>query len=155
VIDPDAVRRQIAARLPPRVRWQVGPMTCLFDFSRSAAPLRPITADDVTGCPIEDAWTAIDLFGEQVFADGGGASPLLGVDRQTGEVCGLDVEREPPQMFLLNSSVDRFLETFRLFDEALRLGTRSLDEVVAAAREIDPAAFERSEWRSLCEYLDP
>src|SRR5216117_2705717 len=117
----DYVRSQIAAHLPARVRWLVNRSPLDFDFSRSQRPLQPLLASEVNG-DLEPEWSALDLFGEEDYAEGGGASPFLGVHRSSGQIFGLDVERESSQMFLLNSDDDRFIRTFLLFDEVVRAG---------------------------------
>ena len=50
---------------------------------------------------LEPEWSALDLFGEEDYAEGGGASPFLGVHRSSGKIFGLDVERDSSEMFLL------------------------------------------------------
>jgi hypothetical protein len=87
------------------------------------------------------------IFGREDFAEGGGASPYLGVHLESGKVFGLDVERQRMQMFLLNSNVDRFIRTFLLLDQTLRLGEPSQEQILVRLSKIDPDAFERSEWR--------
>lgn len=113
----------------------------------------PLTASDIVSGPIEAAWTSLRLFGEQDYAEGGGASPFLGVDLDSGEIFGLDVEREKSQMFLLNSDVDRFIQTFLALDGALRLGALRDAQIGQRLRQIDPGAFDRSEWQLLSDYV--
>jgi hypothetical protein len=151
--DIDSIRSQIVARLPVRVRWLVNGTPLDFDFSRSQAPLRSVAACDVVGGPVEEAWTSLRLFGEEDHAEGGGARPFLGVHSESGEIFGLDVEREASQMFLLNSDVDRFIQTFLVLDHALRFGGSLGAQVGERLKQIDPGAFERSEWRLLSDYV--
>lgn len=147
----DYVRSQIAAHLPVHVRWLVNRTPLDFDFSRSQRPLKPLLASEVNG-DLEPEWSVLDLFGEEDHAEGGGASPFLGVHRNSGQIFGLDVERESSEMFLLNSDVDRFIKTFQRFDSVLREGSRSGD-LHASLHEIDPEVFEVSEWRLLVDCL--
>jgi hypothetical protein len=153
--DFESIRVRIVTRLPIRVRWLVNGTPLDFDFSRSQSPLRPITASDVVGGPVEEEWTSLRIFGEEDYGEGGGASPYLGVHSGSGEIFGLDVERETSHMFLLNSDVDRFIQTFLALDQALRLGGPPVAQVGERLKQIDPGAFERSEWRLLSDYVKP
>lgn len=152
MIDPETIRLEITKRLPIRTRWMVAGVALDFDFSFSRVPLRPITAVDEIGCEIEESWTALYLFGEQRYD--GGASPFLGVHRNTGEICGLDVEREKSQVFLLNSDVEKFIRTFRRFDELLRGSSLAPGVLSRELRTIDPDAFQRSDWRDFADYIE-
>jgi len=152
-VSPEETRKQIAARLPQRVQWMIDGIAWDFDFTRSQRPLLPLLDSDLHAGDINAEWTVLDLFGEEDYAEGGGASPLLGVHRETGQIFGLDVERESSQMFLLNSDADRFIRTFLLFDDVIRAGKLSVADVAERAREIDPATFHGSEWQELAEYL--
>jgi hypothetical protein len=98
-------------------------------------------------------WRELFIFGEEDFAEGGGASPFVTIQSQTGMVFGLDVERDGDATFLLNSSVSHFIETFRVFDEVLRTGTASPSGLLERVRAADPDAFERSEWRDAAEHV--
>jgi hypothetical protein len=153
-MDPEEARLQIAARLPMRVRWNLKGTPWDFDFSLSQHRLQPLISTDLNGCDIEKEWTDLYIFGTEDYAQGGGASPFLAVHRDTGQIFGLDVERESAQMYLLNSDVDRFIRTFLLFDGVLRL--RTLPPAVAAERAsaVDPDGFARSDWRGLANYLN-
>jgi len=115
--------------------------------------LRLITPADVIGCGVEDPWRLLYLFGQEDYAKGGGASPFLGVHGDTGEIMGLDVEREASKMFLLNSNIDRYIRTFQKFDEVLRLKTLAPRHLPEALREIDGDTFQHGEWRLLCDYI--
>jgi hypothetical protein len=50
------------------------------------------------------------VFGMQDFAEGGGAQPWLCVRKRDGWVYGFDPDEDNP-MFLLNSSIERFVAT--------------------------------------------
>jgi hypothetical protein len=154
MIDPESARQEVARRLPARVRWLVRGVPLDFDFSRSRASLRPIAPTDLSGCDIEDEWTTLFLFGEEDYADGGGASSYLGVHRDTGEICGLDVEREESQVFILNSNVDRFIQTFQKIDEMLSHTPVASGILSRALMKIDPDAFQHSEWRKFSSYVE-
>ena len=154
MIDFELVRQEVARRLPARVRWLVRGVPWDFDFSRSRAPLRPVAPTDLNGCSIAAEWTTLYLFGEEDYAGGGGTSPYLGVHRDTGEVFGLDVEREESQVFILNSNVDRFIRTFQKIDELLRRAPVVSGMLSRALMEIDPDAFQHSEWRDFFSYVE-
>jgi hypothetical protein len=149
----EPIRQQIVTRLPVRARWLINGTPLNFDFSRSQAPLRPIATGDVVGGPVEEKWTLLRIFGEEDYAEGGGASPYLGVHSESGEIFGLDVEREMSQMFLLNSNIDRFIETFLALDGMLRLGGSLDAQIRERLEQIDPGAFAYSEWRLLSDYV--
>src|SRR5258708_6735495 len=121
--DIESIRLQIVTRLPIRVRWMVKEVPLDFDFSRSEAPLKPVMPSDFnTATVIEREWTSLQIFGGYDYAEGGGATPFLGVHSESGAVFGLDAELEASQMFFFNSDVDRFIRTFLALDRALGLG---------------------------------
>jgi hypothetical protein len=70
------------------------------------------------------------------------------------EIGGLDVERDTSAIYLLNTSVSRFIETFLLLDQVLGQRTASPSGLGARIRELDPEAFARSEWREAVEYIE-
>ena len=118
--DMESIRQQIVTRLPARVRWLLNGTALDFDFSRSGAPLKPVMpADFNSATTIDDNWTSLRIFGEADFAEGGGAHLYLGVHSESGKVLGLDVESEASPMCLLNSDVDRFIQTFLAFGSML------------------------------------
>jgi len=150
--DLEHARNRIAEELPRHVRWLLHGTPLDFDFSRSRSRLQPLSASEIHGA-MEPDWATLYPFGMQDYAEGGGASPFLGVDGISGEVRGLDVERDSSCLFLLNSNVEAFIETFTLFDRALRLGTASVNSLPSAAAEIDQQVFERSDWAKLLGFL--
>jgi hypothetical protein len=152
VIDLEHARHRITTELPPRVRWLIKGSPLDFDFSRSQVPLKPLSQSEIHGT-IEKDWTTLYLFGERDYAEGGGASPFLGISSTSGEILGLDVERDSGCRFLLNSDIESFIKTFEVFDRVLRLGTTALDSLSSSAIEIDPRAFQRSEWALLLDHL--
>jgi len=151
-IDLEYVRAHVAAHLPHHVRWNVKGTMVDYDFSRARAPLRVVTEDEILG-GIDKQWQTLYLFGEEDVSEGGGARPFLGVELNDGKVYGLDVERDRSPMFLLNSDIDRFVKTFRLFDEAIRYRRISIPDLLPLATAIDPDAYAASEWRILADYL--
>jgi len=153
MIDTEPIRSQILTRLSVRGRWLVNETPLDFDFSRSQSPLRPIMAVDVAGGAIEEHWRSLRIFGEEDYAEGGGSRPYLGIHLESGEIYGLDLERVKSQMFLLNSNIERFVETFLALDQVLRPGGLLDPQIGERLKRIDPDAFERSEWRLLCDYV--
>ncbi len=100
-------------------------------------------------------WRSILLFGEQDYASGGGASPLVGVHQDSGEILGLDLERDDEPIFFFNTDVDAFVRSFVILDAMLRErgGTPllALKEQLEAA---DPSGWtKRSDWRLLAEHV--
>jgi hypothetical protein len=149
--DLEAIRLQIVTHLPVRVRWLIEQTPLDFDFSHSQSPL--LNANDFLGGARDQQWTALHIFGEQDYAEGGGATPFLGVHAESGEILGLDLDRDESQIYLLNSNIDLFIRTFLEFDEVLRLSKRPPLNIRERLKEIDPGAFERSEWLDLCNLL--
>lgn len=149
--DLDAARRRIASELPPRARWVIHGTPLEFDFSRCTQPLRAPSESDIQGA-LEPEWLSLALFGEQDYADGGGARPLLGIDTHTGEVVGLDPERDSC-LYLLNTNLEAFIRMFTLFDNFVRLGRGTVADLSSAARAIEPSSFDRSAWATLLEQL--
>ena len=136
------LRRQLVERLPELRRWSVNGVNEDWDFRRTRAPLRPL--DD-------DEWPMLLIFGEESLD--GGASPFIAVHADTGAVHGLDLERgEGAEVFLLNSSVPRFIEMFLAFDGVFRAGAPA-SGLMARVRAIDPLAFDGGEWRPFAEYV--
>ena len=152
----EELRLVIASHLPVHSRWLVRETAVRWDFSRAAEPLRPLSEEDAATWAevLPPDWRQILIFGEEDVAEGGGASPLLGVHAQTGEVLGIDIERERSAVFHFNSSVSAFVDTFLLFEKALRAGGLSPSDLRDRICSTDLGAFDRSEWRELVEYLD-
>lgn len=151
--DFEYIRSEITKRLPRRVRWLIQDTPVDFDFSKARKPLDTVKESDFIPGGFDKKWTVLFIFGEQDVSEGGGAHPFLGVHKSTGKIYGLDVERETSPIYLLNTDIDSFIETFRLFDYALRQHKVNVSAIPAAAREIDQAAYGRSDWRLLAEYL--
>jgi hypothetical protein len=153
-LDPELLRIELVTQLPVRARWIFGETPCDWDFSRAQWPLHSPSSSEFTGGDIPESWLRLRIFGEEDYADGGGAHPLLGIDYETGEVFGLDVERNALSVYILNSSVERFIVTFLLFDRVLRLRTETVLGLAGKVYEIDPGVFERSEWRDTADYVE-
>jgi hypothetical protein len=153
MIEIESIREQIVTRLPVRAQWLISGTSLDFDFSPSQGTLHPVTTTDVVGDTVEEQWTSLRIFGQQDYAEGGGASPYLTVDADTGEIFGLDVERTTSQLFLLNSNIDRFIQTFLALDRMLHLGGLPDADIAARLKTIDPDAFERSDWRVISDHV--
>jgi hypothetical protein len=119
-VDVERIRRELEVRLPLKARWLLHGVPLAFDFSRARSPLRPLGPSDVVGCDLEREWRTLWVFGEQDFADGGGACPYICVHGDNGRIYGLDVERSSDHMFLFNFNADGFVRTFTVLDGALR-----------------------------------
>lgn len=152
-ISLDQARKRLARALPVRVRWLIENYPIDFDFSRAQDDLKPMTISDTNGFDIPQEWQSLCLFGEQSYAEGGGAAPYLGIHRDTGQVFALDVENESSPLSLLNSDIDKFLSTFDAFDRFVRQGTLPIKQVAGLIEEIDPAAFAESEWSDLLDAI--
>jgi hypothetical protein len=112
-----------------------------------------LTDADVVGGPLPEEWSGCLVFGSYDYAEGGGASPWIAVRQQDGVVWALDIERADETMTCFNSSIDRFISTFRALDEHLRMG-RPLPEAIAKqVSDFDPEVFALSEWRQLIDVL--
>src|SRR5215831_7323987 len=99
MINLELIRQEVVRALPVRARWRIKDTALDFDFTRSRQQLRTIAPNDLSGGVIESEWSVFYLFGQADFADGGGASPYLGVHQITGEICGIDVERVGSAVF--------------------------------------------------------
>jgi hypothetical protein len=77
------------------------------------------------------------------------------VRKSDARVCGLDLDRKNP-IFLFNSSIDRYVQTFVLVHQFLRQG-REIgplpQDLEARVQSIDPDAYALSEWQLLVQYL--
>lgn len=57
-------------------------------------------------------------------------------------------------MFLLNSSISRFIASFCLLNEYLEGNLRLPPNIGKQLQQIDPDVFQRSEWLSLIGGID-
>lgn len=145
-----AIETILTSGLPVRERWAIGGVPLDFAFTVGRHGLRRLPEDVLEAG--EPAWSDLLAFGEQDFAEGGGARPWLCVRQRDGSVCGFDPEREQP-IFPLNSSVERFVETFRLLDGFLGRGVPLPPGCEGQLWAIDPETYPNSDWRLLVEYL--
>ena len=153
--DVEALRLTIVERLPVRSRWLLAGASLDWDFSRAAQPLQSLSDADAEKWKevLPSDWRELFIFGEESYAEGGGAAPLLCVHAETGEVIGLDAERESSSTYLVNSTVPAFIETFLLLDEALRPGAVVPAGLKERIYEADPSGFDGSDWRDLVDFL--
>ena len=152
----EELRLLIMSRLPAQSRWLMRETPVRWDFSRATQPLQSLPEDDAAEWKniLPTDWRQIMIFGERDIAEGGGANPFLGIHAQTGEVLGLDVERDRSAVFLLNSSVPAFIDAFLILEKALKVDKQVPRDLKNRLRDLDPDAFDRSEWRELVDYLD-
>jgi hypothetical protein len=132
-------------RLPARRRWLLGETPLDWRFSTKGG-FRPLdeTAFDF---PLKPAWRELLVFGEYDYAEGGGAHPFLGIRGSDGAVFGLDFERDKKPLFLLNSGLSAFVDTFEVLDEHLRKGRALPEDVEKRLRDADQPAYARSDWK--------
>lgn len=148
--DLDAAKQAIVEGLPVRTCWIVGSQPLRYDFSQGRERLRPVI-EEVEERWILDAWRSLVIFGRSDYADGGGATPWLTLDRTTGAVMGLDLERDTKPVYLINSSLPQFVATFGYLNRFLPSGLRLPEDADDVVRAIDDAAYSTGEWRLLLE----
>ena len=128
----DAVRR-----LPTRRRWVFQETPLDYDFSAGVLGPEPLRQES-HHFPLEPEWLELLIFGEYDYAEGGGAHPFLGVQRQNGVVYALDVERDEP-LVILNSGLDAFMKTFEAIDAHLARSSPLPRQIGKTLKAIDPA----------------
>jgi hypothetical protein len=149
-LDLSTMQSAIVAALPAYVRWTVNGIPLDFDFSCAQRGLRELSGEI---CERGDKeWGNLLMFGKYDWSEGGGAAPWLCIRKTDGVVCGLDLERESA-IFVLNSSLERFIQTFGLLNEYLGGGTQLPLDVEKRVRDIDPKSYPGSDWRLLVDYL--
>ena len=152
LMDAAAIQSVIASRLPQRARWLLGGNTPL-DFSLHTEP-RNLTAEfaewGLSDADVTDIEQVSDfiVFGMWNFCEGGGARPALVVRQSDGKVFSVDVEADEP-LFLLNSSLQAFIDTFCLLDKYLGRGQPIPADLNSLLRDLDPTVYSESEWRDL------
>jgi hypothetical protein len=147
-LDLQAMQSAILAGLPRQRRWLIKDTTIDYDFSVAQYGLGPFAeATDETIDPREKKWFDLLIFGNYDYAEGGGAYPFLGIRKTDGAIYGLDPELEGEAMFLINSSLDRFIRTFSLLDEFLSLGKPTPPTLESRLRAIDPDVYDESDWK--------
>jgi hypothetical protein len=149
-LDRMAVESTLAYGLPGQARWIIDGTPLDFEFTVGRFGLRTLP-DEVLEAS-DTVSSELLVFGEQDFAEGGGAHPWLCVRERDGSVYGWDPEREDP-MFLLNSSVEQFIATFRLLNDYLPKNKPLPPDSDSQLRAIDPEAYPNSDWRLLVECL--
>src|SRR6476659_4557945 len=137
------IESTLASGLPGQARWMSGDTPLDFEFTVGSVGLHELPDEVLASCA--GASTELLVFGRQDFAEGGGASPCLCVRERAGSVYGFDPEREEP-LFLLNSSVDRFVATFRLLSDYLTTNEPLPSDCESRVRAIDPEAYSHSDW---------
>ncbi|MCE9553374.1 MAG: hypothetical protein K8T91_08360 [Planctomycetes bacterium] len=149
----EVILATIGAGLPRHVRWTVNGTPLDFYFSTDRYGLRRVAENDVVGGPVPEEWSDCRLIGMYDCADGGGASPWIAIRESDGFVCGLDIERDGENIFIFNSSLDRFIHTFNMLDQYLRAGRKLPPDIKSQVGAMDPKMFPLSDWRKLIEHI--
>jgi hypothetical protein len=152
-LDLKTIQSTALARLPERTRWLIKGVPLDIDFSTARRGLARVGGQHVIGGTPPPQWRKLLIFGEYDYAEGGGAAAWICVREGDGAICGLDPERGEQPVFLFNSSIDRFIDTFLLLDLHLRSARALPDGIVAAARDLDGDAYDASEWRVLINHI--
>src|SRR5882762_6273506 len=101
VIHPVEIARMVAAELPRTRQWRIANVPLDYDFSRAQSDLEYLDQPAFEGYPIVGRWEPLYIFGEERYAEGGGAISVLCVSAVSGAVVGLDIEREGESLFFL------------------------------------------------------
>jgi hypothetical protein len=149
--DAVAVAQLILQGLPMHASWMIAGQRLRYDFSQARDGLLPV-ADEIEPELFRESWRSLRIFGAADYADRGGATSWLTIDSSTGAVMGLDLERDE-ELYLINSSLPRFIATFTYLDRFLASGQRLPSDAEDVVRSIDALAFPASEWRALIEHL--
>lgn len=149
-VNPNVLRLAITAGLPERARWMIEKTPLDYDFSIGRIGLRHLTHDELDDGPKK--WHELLIFGRDDYAEGGGSSAFLGIRTTDGAVYRLDFERKHP-LFLLNSSIEQFMDTFALLHKYLGQGIPLPSDIKTQLRNVDRKAYPKSEWRLLAEHL--
>jgi hypothetical protein len=135
------------------LRWHIAKVPLDFDLSRAQSGLEYLDQPTFEGYPIVGRWKPLYIFGEERYAEGGGAISSLCVSAVSGAVVGLDIEREGESLFFLNSDLPKFIATFNAFDRAFQRGSTQASSLIAEGIAIDQSGFTKSEWYDLAEVL--
>jgi hypothetical protein len=138
----DAIEASLAS-LPIQSRWMFDGTPLDFKFTVARDGLQPLP-EDVLGFN-DGSWSDLLVFGEDDYAEGGGARTLLCVREGDGSVYGLDLERDIP-LFPLNSSAASYAATFRLLDQHLAHSKPLPPDCENQIRAIDPQLPPDSDW---------
>ena len=151
-LDRKTIETVLASGLPECARWLLDGATLDFQFTVSRLGLRRLREEER---PSDDAPSnELLVFGEQDFAEGGGAHPWLCARMPDGWICGFDPDNDDDPVFLLNSSAERFVATFRVLNEYLASGAPLPPDCSTRLQAIDPEAYPSSDWRELAEHLE-
>jgi hypothetical protein len=151
-IDAAEVRRLLLAELPLQRRWCTPRLTVTYDFLRGREGLAPVRTE-LDARWFDESWTALAIFGTADYFDGGGAMHCLVIDTTVGAVSGLDIQARDAPLFSINSSLPRFIATFRYLDEILSTGRPLPGDAEEVVQRIDPVAFSASDWRAMLLHL--
>lgn len=149
MFDLTFARVEVATHLPQHARWMLGETPLDFNFLNKSYDFRHLTDRDVIGGPLPEGWSKYLVFGEYGFADGGGASPWIAVQRDDGSVWGLDIERTPETKVCFNSSINKFISTFQVLNEYLSAGKTLTKDLIQQVNDFDPDEFPASAWQEI------
>jgi hypothetical protein len=148
-MDLSSMRLAILERIPIQSHWLVNGTSVDYDFSEASRALAPIPNFVVQENP---EWRELLVFGTCDYANGGGAKPWLCIRKSDGVVVGFDGERENP-VFTLNTTIERFVQTFEFLNTHLSEGKKLPESTEAILKLIDPDSYSASDWCLLVEYL--
>jgi len=155
LMDAAAIQSVIASRLPQRARWRIGNDTQDFSLHSDPCSLAAEFAKwGLSDADLADIEHGSDLivFGMWNYNEGGGARPALVVRQSDGKVFGVDVEANDP-LFVLNSSLEAFIDTFCLLDKYLGDGQPIPADLNLLVRNLDPTVYSESDWRDLVDHV--
>jgi hypothetical protein len=148
---PKVVQEYVVTNLPAKARWSIDGTTLDFDFSPSRGDLCSLP-DGRNPSDEDDPANDFLVFGFQDFADGGGAQPWLCLRKSDGWICGFDADCDDDPIFILNSSIQRFVETFLFLNQYLQQNEPLPSNSGKRLLEIDPEANATSNWTSLVDH---
>jgi len=152
-INLDNIRKKIVDELPSKIRWYIEGEPLDFDFSWAQFKLDPVSKSFMS-CTIEEEWNNLFVIGDQDYSEGGGATPAITVNSNTGEIFGFDVERSKENIiFFINTDIDKYIESFNLFDEVLRAKNIHKSKLENKLRKIDPNGYDKSDWLLLAKHI--
>ncbi len=151
-INPQHIQEYVVSNLPEEARWFIDGTTLDFNFSPSRSDLCPLP-DGPDPADQEDPANDLLIFGRQDFAEGGGAQPWLCLRTTDGWICGFDGDCDDEPIFILNSSIQRFVETFLFLSQYFQKKEALPANAGERLSEIDPVANATSNWTSLVDPL--
>ena len=152
MVTPKDVQEFVVSSLPAKARWLIDGTTLDFDFTLSRSDLCPLPDGRVPSYE-DDPANDLLIFGLQDFADGGGAQPWLCLRKADGWICGFDADCDDDPIFILNSSIQRFVETFLFLNQYLQQNKSLPSDSEKRLSEIDPDANATSNWTLLVDHL--